>query len=414
MKFTFLTYGTEGDTRPLVALAHALARQGHDVHLLADASTRASAQAHGVAFTALAGSMRDALAPGGALADVVAGKGGAGRLARAFAETARDQTTDWMRTAREVAEGSDVLVFSGLASYAGLAVAEGLDLPCVGAGLWPMTPTGDFASLFLRTPGLPRWANRLSHRLVNALTWQMFRPAVNAGRKAVFGRAPRRRMWQGYPILYGCSPALMPRPGDWTGEIEVCGAWHLPQSAYAPPPALRHFLDAGEAPIYVGFGSMAGFDRATLLRALKEAVGARRALFYPGWSGIDASALPANFFVLGDTPHDWLFPRCSLVVHHGGAGTAHAAARSGVPSVVIPFAGDQFFWGRRMEELGIAAVCPDATRLDGAMLAQLLAQASTRESHANALAVASRMRAEDGVALACRRLREGVAQRLRA
>lgn len=413
MKFTFLTYGTEGDTRPLVALAHALAARGHAVRLLADAATAGSAHTHGVDFTPLAGSMKDALAPGGALAEVVAGKGGAGTLARAFAESARDQTVAWMRTAAEAAQGGDVLVFSGLASYAGLAVAEGLDLPCVGAGLWPMTPTGDFASLFLRTPRLPRWANRLSHHAVGRLSWSLFRPAINEGRQAVFGKAPRSRMWQGYPILYGCSPSLLPRPRDWAPEVELCGAWHLPQPAWSPPPALGRFLDDGEPPLYIGFGSMAGFDRDALLRALTGAVGTRRALFQPGWSGIDTARLPSNFFVIGDTPHDWLFPRCALVVHHGGAGTAHAAARAGVPSVILPFAGDQFFWARRLEELGAASCSDDAAHLDAGQLAQLIAQASGPACRANALAVAQRLQGEDGVGAACTRLEAGVAARLR-
>ena len=414
MKFTFLTYGTEGDTRPLVALAHGLAAQGHGVRLLADAATAGSAHAHGVPFTALAGSMKDALAPGGALAGIVAGKGNAGALARAFAQTARDHTPAWMRTALEAAANSDVLVFSGLASYAGLALAEGLDMPCVGAGLWPMTPTGDFASLFLRAPRMPRWANRLSHRALNHLAWSMFRPAVNAGSKAVFGRPPRTRMWRDYPVLYGCSPTLVRRPPEWARNVELCGAWALPQAAWTPPPALQAFLDAGEPPVYVGFGSMAGFDRPALLRALTAAVGTRRALFYPGWSGIDPAKLPPNFFVLGDTPHDWLFPRTSLIVHHGGAGTAHAAARSGVPSVVIPFAGDQFFWAGRLRDFGVAATCPDATRLDGRMLAQLFDEALSAPCRTNALVLAARLRAEDGVGTACARLASGVAARLSA
>lgn len=166
--------------------------------------------------------------------------------------------------------------------------------------------------------------------------------------------------------------------------------------------------------MYVGFGSMAGFDRAALLRAVKEAVGPRRALFYPGWSGIDAASLPSNFFVLGDTPHDWLFPRCALIVHHGGAGTAHAAARSGTPSVVIPFAGDQFFWARRMEALGIGAASADAARLDGARLGALFERAAAPAVRGHALAVAAHMRSEDGVAAACTRLEGGVAARLRS
>jgi sterol 3beta-glucosyltransferase len=80
----------------------------------------------------------------------------------------------------------------------------------------------------------------------------------------------------------------------------------------------------------------------------------RRALFNPGWSGIDPKELPENFLVIGDTPHDWLFPRTAAVIRHGGSGTSHSAARTGVPSIVIPLAGDQFFWAERLRVAGVA------------------------------------------------------------
>jgi UDP:flavonoid glycosyltransferase YjiC (YdhE family) len=141
---------------------------------------------------------------------------------------------------------------------------------------------------------------------------------------------------------------------------------------------------------------MAGIDRATLLDAVAAVARERRVLFHPGWSGIDPSRLPPGVFVLDDTPHDWLFPRTALVVHHGGAGTSHAAARAGVPSVVVPFAGDQFFWGRRMTDRGIAATCP-AAGLDGARLAQAVAAASQPALQEAARRVGQAMRGEDGV-----------------
>jgi hypothetical protein len=135
----------------------------------------------------------------------------------------------------------------------------------------------------------------------------------------------------------------------------VCGQWLAPEAAgWSPPPALGEFLAAGEPPIYVGFGSMAGFERRSLLREIVAAVAGRRALFYPGWSGVTGADLPANFLVIGDTPHAWLFPRMSLVIHHGGAGTTHSAARAGAPSVVAPFAGDQLFWADRLRRAGVA------------------------------------------------------------
>jgi UDP:flavonoid glycosyltransferase YjiC (YdhE family) len=134
-------------------------------------------------------------------------------------------------------------------------------------------------------------------------------------------------------------------------------------------------------------------------------------LFHPGWSGIDPARLPPGVFVLGDTPHDWLFPRTALVVHHGGAGTSHAVARAGVPSVVVPFAGDQFFWARRMAGRGIATTCP-AARLDGARLVQAIAAASAPGMRAAARRTAQAMRGEDGVRTAVDRLLGGAARRL--
>lgn len=411
MKFTLLTYGTDGDTRPLAALAKELIGQGHQAHLLADVSAAPLAAEHGIPFTALAGSMKELLAHG-ALAEVMRDGGDVSRITRACAEIAQQNTTEWMAATREQASASDVLVFSGLASYAGLAVAEGLDMPCVGAGLWPMTPTREHAAAFMRPRPLPGWANRLSHQFFGALSWSMFRPAVNKGRSYVFGKPPRRAMWQGYPVLYGCSRVLLPRPQDWPDNVDVTGAWHLtPAQAWEPPPDLLAFLAAGEPPIYLGFGSMAGFDRKQLLAYLVDAVGQRRALFYPGWSGIDVAALPPNFHVLGDTPHDWLFPRTSLVVHHGGAGTSHTAARAGVPSVVVPFAGDQFFWADRLAKAGIATWRP-AARLDGGALRELMAAAMAPAMRQRAWMVAAAMRLEDGNRDAVQRMLSGAAQRL--
>ena len=77
--------------------------------------------------------------------------------------------------------------------------------------------------------------------------------------------------------------------------------------------------------------------RGSNMTALIEAAAGRRALFYPGWSGVESSRLPENFCVLGETPHDWLFARVSAVVHHGSSGTSHSACRAGAPSVVVPF-----------------------------------------------------------------------------
>ena len=179
-------------------------------------------------------------------------------------------------------------------------------------------------------------------------------------------------------MLFGVSRSLVPRPLDWPANALMCGQWIAPAPDWSAPPALDDFLAAGEPPIYVGFGSMAGFDRQTVLNEVIGAIAGRRALFYPGWSGVDGSMLPANFFVVGDTPHSWLFPRTSVVIHHGGSGTTHSAARAGVPSVVVPFAADQFFWADRLRRLGVASAPVNAGHLRASTLARSIAFAESQ------------------------------------
>lgn len=394
MKIVALTYGTEGDTRPIAMLCRALMDAGHEVLLLADRGTLGSARALDVPHAALAGDIRGTLQPG--IASVVAGKTNLNATAQALASIANDNTQAWMRETLDAAQGCDALLVSGLASFVGLSIAERLRIPIVGLSMIPISPTAEFPSPFLPPRAVPRWLNRASHRFVTAMLWRAFRKATNAARASVCGLPPRRRVWSGHPMLYGVSPSLLPQPADWPANARMCGQWVQPVPDWDPPPALRAFLDAGEAPIYVGFGSMVGFDRRKLLDTVVTAIAGRRALFYPGWSGTERLDLPANFLVIEDTPHDWLFPRTSVVIHHGGCGTTHSAARAGIPSVVLPFAADQFFWANRLHRLGVAPAAASSRRIDSDTLARAIDTAQTMRERATALG--AQMRAENGLA----------------
>ncbi|OXI81097.1 UDP-glucose--sterol glucosyltransferase [Burkholderia sp. AU33423] len=397
MKLVIATYGTEGDTRPLAALGRALIDAGHDVRLLADAATLGSAAVLGVPSASLSGDIRRAIAPDGALADAVRGRGGFNDTSKALAAIANANTAAWMREIADASEGCDAILVSGLASFVGLSVAEYRGVPAIGTGTIPITPTAEFASPFLPPGKLPRWLNRASHRFVNALLWQAFRKATNAARASVCGLPPRKHVWTDHPMLYGVSPALLSGPGDWPSNVQACGQWRIDAHAWAPPSDLSTFLEAGDRPVYIGFGSMAGFDRAAMVDALTRALAGRRALFYPGWSGIDASMLPANVHAIGDTPHDWLFPRVSTAIHHGGSGTSHSAARAGVPSVVVPFAGDQFFWANRLHRLGVADAPVAGRRVDAAALARAIAFAERDETKARAIELCACIKQEEGL-----------------
>jgi UDP:flavonoid glycosyltransferase YjiC (YdhE family) len=397
MKFVVVTYGTEGDTRPLAALCAALAEAGHDARLLGDAATLDSARALSVPVSALAGDIKATLQPALMGAGAVAGRSRLRNTAKALAGIANDNAQSWLRETVMAGEGCDAVIASGLAAFVGFSAAEYLGVKAIGAGLIPITPTRAFASPFLPSARFPSFLNRASHGFVNGVLWRAFRKEINAARAAVCKLPPRQRLWSDHPMLYGISPGLVRLPADWPANANLCGQWVAPSSGWTPPPDLAEFLAQGEAPIYVGFGSMTSFDAQATLAEVIAAADGRRTLIHRGWSEMDVSRLPANFHVVGDVPHDWLFPRTSVVVHHGGSGTSHSAARAGIPSVVVPFAGDQFFWASRLQGAGIAGEAVDGRDLRAATLSRAIDYAERAEVRGRARAVGGRMREEDGV-----------------
>lgn len=398
MKLVALTYGTEGDTRPIAALCRALMDAGHEVSLYADGKTLGSARHLGVPHAALAGDMQ------GELKALVSERKGVNATVAALSRIANAQAESWMRQAAQAAADCDGIIVSGLTAFVGLSVAEHLGIPVIGAGMIPISPTSAFPSPFLPPERLPPPLNKASHHLVNWMLWLSFRKSINHARKRVLGLGARHRLWTGHPMLYGVSPVLLPAPHDWPENTRLCGQWLRPTDTWQPSTGLQRFLDAGEPPIYLGFGSMIGFERDILLHALLDALQGERILFHPGWAGLPDAPLPDNVFPVGDTPHDWLFPRTSLAIHHGGSGTTHSACRAGIPSVVLPFAGDQFFWAHQLVRLGVARQPVSATNLSSDAIKQAVIYAKSAQARSRAAMLAQAMSQEHGTAAAVREI----------
>lgn len=159
-------------------------------------------------------------------------------------------------------------------------------------------------------------------------------------------------------MLRNCSrsPALLPKPPDWPNCIDVCGFAFLASGAdYKPPDELVAFLKEGPPPIYVGFGSIVVDRPRKLTEIVFTAIQktGQRAIVSKGWGGLgDGQEIPENIFLLGACSHDWLFQYVSCVVHHGGAGTTAVGLKLGRPTVIVPFFGDQPFWGSIVARYG--------------------------------------------------------------
>jgi UDP:flavonoid glycosyltransferase YjiC (YdhE family) len=125
----------------------------------------------------------------------------------------------------------------------------------------------------------------------------------------------------------------------------------------------------------------------------------QRAIMLSGWGGLHKANLPDTVFMVDSVPHSWLFPRVGAVVHHGGAGTTAAGLRAGIPSIIIPFFGDQLFWGQRVAELGVGPEPIPRKKLTVERLAKAIQKALTDKTmRQRATNLGSKIQAEDGIA----------------
>lgn len=182
-------------------------------------------------------------------------------------------------------------------------------------------------------------------------------------------------------------------------EIKIAGFVFLDlASSFKPKQDLLDFLEAGEPPVYIGFGSIVVDDPKKFTQLVFDAVklSGVRALVNEGWGGLgNKENTPDNIFMLGNTPHDWLFPRCSAVVHHGGAGTTAIGLKCAKPTMIVPFFGDQPFWGAMVAEARAGAFeCIPYKKLTAEKFAEGIKQCLTDEARANVQKIADRISKE--------------------
>ncbi|MGW6505572.1 glycosyltransferase [Nonomuraea angiospora] len=352
MRFVLVTYGSRGDVEPMAGLAVRLRALGAEVRVCAPPDYADLLDDAGVPLTPLGWPIR-ALATG-----KIPGKEKAG-----LSDISAELTAMAYETVTEVAEGCAAVVATG--SFPALAgtrnAAEKLGVPYVFTSFSPCyLPSSHHPPL--RRPGqvIPPEVtdNRGLWDLHAENLEALFGETINTHRASV-GLPPvsgvRDHIFTGHPFL-AADPVL----GPWqeTPELDVrqTGAWVRPDAR--PLPAdLVAFLEAGEPPVYVGFGSMLirGANAQEVSRAVIDAVRTqgRRVLLGSGWADLALIDDQDDCFVVGEVNQQALFGRVAAVVHHGGAGTTTTAARAGAPQVIVPQVADQPYWAGRVTELGI-------------------------------------------------------------
>jgi len=400
----------------LVALASGLRQAGHQVRIASDPSCADLVRDNEIEYAPLSG---DFLAwMRGDQRTMERGLASLSIMAEARRRLLA-MAINWPEQGCAAAQGADLLIGNGMVYYLTASLGECFRLPVVESQLMPTLPSHTPPPLPLPKwmLHLPGFANKALGHAMRLLVWNTLRPAYNEIVRPALGLpsypflAPFQQHFLAHPRLFAFSPTLIEPSGGWPEQTRVTGSWHLESgNTWTPPEPLVHFLESGAAPIYIGFGSMLHHDASGFTDMVLQAVKitGKRVVLATGWGGLrDRTDLdPAQFFVLDKAPHDWLFPRMALAVHHGGAGTTAAAARAGIPSVVTPVFGDQPFWAARLERLGVSPAALPRGKLTAQSLATAIAVADTADMRMKARELGERIRTEQGVHEAIRTLEE--------
>ena len=406
--------GTQGDVRPCVALGQGMVRAGYPVRLATSENFAGMVRQAGLEFFPLTADFQAMLESDRSIGD----KGMNIRaMIRIFRERYSSWAVNWVEEGLAASENAGLLIGVSNSILLAKALSEAQNIPFAIARLQPCTLSKILPPIMLISSRkkLPGFVSLGAHYLLFKLLWDVMQPAINAIVRPQLGLplypwyGPYFRDLHRSKVINGFSEHVLPRPKDWTENSQVSGYWFLEQGEWQPSKALEQFLAAGPKPVYIGFGSMVSSNAEVFTKTVLDAVrmSGLRSVLATGWGGLNSKegAQDEQIFFLRHAPHDRLFPFMSAAVHHGGAGTTAAAVRAGIPSVIVPFFGDQPFWASCLHELGIAPPAVKRKSITTEELAEALKATQQPAMGKKAAELGEKVRSEDGVGTAIAYLR---------
>ncbi|KAF7845521.1 sterol 3-beta-glucosyltransferase UGT80A2 isoform X1 [Senna tora] len=423
LQIVMLIVGTRGDVQPFIAIGKRLQDYGHRVRLATHSNFKEFVLTSGLEFYPLGGDPKVLAGLNGGPENLVVFEIGfdmvknKGFLPSGPSEIPiqRNQIKEIINSlplaCREPDMDSGVpfkadAIIANPPAYGHTHVAEALKIPIHIFFTMPWTPTSEFPHPLSRVKQPAGY--RLSYQIVDTLIWLGIRDMINDLRKKKLKLRPVTYLSGSHgsnddvPHAYIWSPHLVPKPKDWGPKIDVVGFCFLDlASNYEPPESLVKWLEGGDKPIYIGFGSLPVEEPEKMTQIIVEALEktGQRGIINKGWGGLGNLAEPKDtIYLLDNCPHDWLFLHCKAVVHHGGAGTTAAGLKAACPTTIVPFFGDQPFWGDRVHARGVGPAPIPVDEFSLPKLVDAINFMLDSKVKDRALELAKAMENEDGVA----------------
>lgn len=412
---TLLTSGTRGDVIPYIALGEGLQEAGYKVNIAAPIGFANLINESKLNFSPYQGNPSDLLIEQGNSTPLTLGKNFIHSIqsTKKFFAQARPLYRNMLQTAFEACTGSNLLIY-GLPTLWGSHIAEGLKIPSVRALLQPLAPTNDFASVLLPFRFSIKGINWLSHFMVTQMIYLSWRSEINHARQTLFqlGSAPLldaslRHVSEQPLTLNGFSEQIVPRPKDWNEKQIITGYWRYGIERLASQ-NIEQQVARLRNPIAISLGSQNTKDISQTINILETALtqtNTQAILTIPSkWHNEIKSK---NIFPVDYVPHDWLYKHVKVAIHHGGAGTTSASLHAGIPTITLPLAIDQFFWGERIYKIGVGPKPIPQRKLTAEKLANAIQIALSDEAmKAKAKTVSEKLSLENGTQVAVSQMRK--------
>lgn len=369
MKIAITTVGSRGDLQPFISLGLGLKKAGYDVLIISAKNEEDFVRNYGLDFHALDVNIQELMEGNSDVQGMAKGSNPL-KFMITHLKGSKNLKSMMIKTQCEMwdaCQDADLIVFHP-GMPIGYYIAHVNHKKSVLLNPFPVVATKDYPSiLFYSLPRLGKVFNSLTHALFYKMFWALAKSAIVAfwkGKKLPkvdFKTSPViQQIKSGRPVINAYSPLVFQPAREWGINIQTVGSLIIEnESNFTPAKELVDFINAGEPPIFIGFGSMKDINSFTrTFEILSEAVTKtkQRAVIGLGWTKNSfTGAIPENLFLIENTPFTWLFPQMKLVIHHGGAGTTAAGLIAGKPTIIIPHIADQPAWGLRVYELGVGS-----------------------------------------------------------
>jgi len=400
------TYGTRGDVQPYIALALGLINKGHQVIIAAPENFKELVEEFDIDFHPLYGNAEEMM--NGPEGQYLLKSENTIKLIKHFYKLLSQAKVPLRKSYIEgfnkvdfiIANAATIPITSAIAEKQNKKLAITYFMP-------PVIPTAEFPLADFDFLNFPLY-NKLTYKLVHLLFWKFMKSEVNEFRQELGLPALKENLLahvdKEKPLdLYCLSSTLIARPKDWDSHHKITGFLTVPEREkvkqyHDDSPGLNDWLQQGDKPIYMGFGSNGVGNTGKFVHAINEILTKtnQRVLFCTGWAQFDNLPVHQNLFVTKYVNHTTVLPRCNAGVFHGGAGTLAAMLRNDLPVIIISFYTDQPTWGKIIERLGLGAHIP-VKKLTAEKLISAIKKVNASEVRNRVAIIGEQIRNENGL-----------------